>query len=107
MGGLHPIDDELDLHNMRILAKRTKWPAGTLRVCERLARELPGWTVYWGTGRVDEPPRPGYYALRGSQDWGEPPAYGETPEMLRQVVKTWPYPKWKYEPIRGLPVSPR
>lgn len=109
MGDLHPIDDELDLHNMRIMAKRMKWPSGTLRVCERLRRELPGWTVWWGKGRLDQPPAPGYYALRDSQDWGEPPAYGKTPDALRKAVKTWPYPKYKAEfhPFPSLPRTPR
>lgn len=101
MSDLHPIDDQLDLYNMRILAARVGWPAGRLRVCERLRRELPGWTVYWSS-RL--PARTGYFALRDHPDWGEPPAYGETPETLRRVVWAWPHPRQRRVPAGFTPL---
>lgn len=73
------VDIDPDL-NRRLIAKRLGWPDDALAEClavEAAARQRairdnrrtpPEWLVYWGRGRLDQPPQPGYRALMWVHD---------------------------------------
>jgi hypothetical protein len=58
-----PTGTDFKERNREILAERLRWPPGALEVTRQLERQHPGYSVYWGTGRVSDP-KPGYYAVR-------------------------------------------
>lgn len=53
--------DDLRERNREILAARLGWPDGAIEEVRELEESHPGYSVYWGTGRLTSP-RPGYYA---------------------------------------------
>jgi hypothetical protein len=61
---MEPIQPEVIERNRELIAERLGWPAGALEAVRQLEAQHPGYSVFWGKGRVSDP-RPGFYAMRG------------------------------------------
>jgi hypothetical protein len=72
-----PIEPEVKERNRELIAERLGWPEGALEAVRQLEGQHPGYSVFWGEGRVSDP-RPGFYAMRDGDSHWRPTFYGAT-----------------------------
>ena len=92
-----PSGPALTARDRRLLADRLHWPDGVLEACEAVEAGHPGWHATWNPGGgTCQWARAGYYALPDNRRHDDPPAYGATPEQLREAIDDHPaqYRRW-------------
>jgi hypothetical protein len=99
-----PLDKATQEQNRELIAQRLGWPDGALDATRDLEARFPGYSVWWGSGRVTDP-RPGYYAIRAGDYGRGPTLYAVDADAMGFVISaheaTRPRDPWE-RPFRPL-----
>ena len=78
---------ETQARNRELIAERLNWPPEALGIVRWVEGNFPGYRAWWGTGRVDQPPQEGYYAVWDDKDNHNETLYGAQADELVSAIQ--------------------